>query len=126
VVKNLTGRQIRTLLEQQFESGSNTVAAPNMLLPSANLRYAYDLSRPAGQRILDLTVDGAPIDEAAVYRVATNNFLATGGDNFTVLSEGTEPAEGPLDLEALEAWIAASSPLTPPAADRIRNVTPKP
>ncbi|HYD36925.1 MAG TPA: bifunctional metallophosphatase/5'-nucleotidase, partial [Allosphingosinicella sp.] len=125
-VKSLTGRQLRALLEQQFDSGSNTLTSPNMLLPSANLRYAYDLSRPAGQRILDLEIDGTPVRDETVYRVAMNSFLATGGDNFTVFREGTDPAGGPLDLDALESYIAASSPLTPPAAERIRDVTPKP
>ena len=125
-VKSLTGRQIRALLEQQFDSGSNSVASPNMLLPSSNVRYAFDLSKPAGQRILELSVDGRPIDDSAVYRVAMNSFLATGGDNFTVFKQGTDPVGGPIDLDALEAWIAKSSPLTPPAMDRIRDVTPKP
>ena len=125
-VKSFTGRQIRALLEQQFDSGSNTIASPNMLMPSANVRFAYDLSRPAGQRIVELTVDGAPIGDDAVYRVAMNSFLATGGDNFTIFKEGKDPAGGPLDLDALEAWIAESSPLTPPTPDRIRDVTPKP
>jgi 5'-nucleotidase len=125
-VKSFTGRQIRALLEQQFDSGSNTPASPNMLLPSANVRFAYDLSRPAGRRIVELKVDGAPIDDEALYRVAMNSFLAAGGDNFTVFKEGVDPAGGPLDIEALEAWIAASSPLTPPTPDRIRDVTPKP
>ena len=124
-VKSLTGRQVRALLEQQFDSGSNSAASPNMLLPSANVRYAFDLSKPAGQRILDLMVDGRPIDENAVYRVAMNSFLATGGDNFTIFKEGKDPVGGPIDLDALEAWIAKSSPLTPPAPDRIRDVTPK-
>ncbi len=35
---SLTGAQVKALLEQQFDSGSNSVARPNMLLPSANLR----------------------------------------------------------------------------------------
>ncbi|MEA3009123.1 MAG: 5-nucleotidase [Sphingomonadales bacterium] len=125
-VKGLTGRQIRALLEQQFDSGSNTLESPNMLLPSANLHYAYDLSKPAGQRILDLMVDGRPIEDGAVYRVAMNSFLATGGDNFTAFKEGIDASGGPLDLDALEAWVAQSSPLTPPAMDRIRDITPKP
>jgi 5'-nucleotidase len=97
-----------------------------MLLPSANVHFAYDLSRPAGQRIVELTVDGAPIGDDEVYRVAMNSFLATGGDNFTIFREGKDPAGGPLDVDALEAWIAASSPLTPPTPDRIRDVTRKP
>jgi len=126
VIKSLTGGQIRALLEQQFDSGSNTVSSPNMLLPSANLRYAYDLSKPAGQRILDVTVDGRPIDDNAVYRVTMNSFLATGGDNFTMFKEGKDPTGGALDLDALESWIASSNPLAPPVADRIRDVTPKP
>jgi 5'-nucleotidase len=126
VVKSFTGRQIRALLEQQFDSGSNNVASPNMLLPSANVRFAYDLSRPAGQRIAELMIDGTPVADEAVYRVAMNSFLATGGDNFTIFRDGTDPAGGPLDLDALEAWIAKSSPLTPPVPDRIRDLTPKP
>jgi 5'-nucleotidase len=125
MVKSFTGRQIRAVLEQQFDSGGNTVSSPNMLLPSASLTYSYDLSKPAGQRILDLKVDGAPIVEDRAYRVAMSNFLATGGDNFTIFKEGTSPVGGPLDLDALEAYFAAG-PVTPPVPDRIRDITPKP
>jgi len=125
VVKSFTGAQIKALLEQQWNSGSNSVERPNMLMPSQGLAYSYDLSRPAGQRILDLRLDGAAIRDEAVYRVTMNSFLATGGDNFTVFLEGSDPLGGPLDIDALEAWIAASSPLTPPAPDRIADVTPR-
>jgi 5'-nucleotidase len=124
VVKSLTGRQLRALLEQQFASGTNTVESPVMLLPSLGLTYAYDLSRAPGQRILDLRLDGAPIADASVYRVTMNSFLSTGGDNFTLFREGTDASGGPLDIEALERHIAAGSPLAPPAADRIRRPSP--
>lgn len=125
VVKSFTGARIRRLLEQQFASGWNTVERPNMLMPSRGLSYAYDLSRPQGQRILDLQLDGQPVRDDATYRVAMNSFLSTGGDNFTVFSEGTDVQGGPLDLDALEAYFAASARIDPPAADRIRNVTPR-
>lgn len=125
MMKSFTGRQVRALLEQQFASGTNTVASPNMLLPSASLRYAYDLSRPEGQRILDLEVNGAPIEDVRVYRVVMSNFLATGGDNFTLFKEGTNPVGGPVDLDALEAYFA-SGPVSPPPPDRIQDLTPKP
>jgi len=124
IVKSFTGRQLRALLEQQFASGSNNVARPAMLLPSRGLSYGYDLARPEGQRILDLRLDGAPVRDEAVYRVTMNSFLATGGDNFTVFREGADPLGGVLDVEALERYIAAGSPLDPPAADRITRLSP--
>jgi 5'-nucleotidase len=124
-VKSLTGRQIRALLEQQWDGGPNTLASPNVLSVSKGLAYAYDLSRPAGERILDLKLDGAPILDDQVYRVTMNGFLASGGDNFTVFREGTDPLGGPLDVDALEAYIAAADTLAPPAQDRIVDRTPK-
>lgn len=126
VVKTFTGGQIRRLLEQQFASGWNSVERPNMLMPSSGLTYAYDLTRPEGQRILDLRLNGEPIRDEARYRVTMNSFLATGGDNFTVFREGTDPRGGPLDLDAFEAYLAARSPLAPPQPNRItrRDVRP--
>jgi 5'-nucleotidase len=53
-----------------------------------------------------------------------NSFMATGGDNFTILKEGTDPVGGPQDIDALEAYFTAHNPLTPPVLDRIRNLTP--
>ena len=126
VVKSLTGRQLRALLEQQFASGSNTAQNPYILSPSHNVRFAYDLSKPEGQRIVLLPVDGQPVRDEAVYRVAMNSFLATGGDNFTVFKEGTDPAGGMQDVDALEAYIAAAGTLAPPALGRVENRTPKP
>ncbi|HEY0131352.1 MAG TPA: bifunctional UDP-sugar hydrolase/5'-nucleotidase, partial [Allosphingosinicella sp.] len=125
VVKALTGRQLRAVLEQQFASGSNTAANPYILSPSHNLRFAFDLSKPEGQRIVLLTVDGQPVRDEAVYRVAANNFLAGGGDNFTVFREGTDSTGGVQDLDALEAYIAAAGNLAPPALGRVENRTPR-
>ncbi|HEY0414252.1 MAG TPA: bifunctional metallophosphatase/5'-nucleotidase [Allosphingosinicella sp.] len=122
VVKTMTGRQIRQVLEQQFASRSNTPQHPSILLPSANVRFAYDLSRPAGERIVELTIDGAPVREETAYRVTMNSFLATGGDNFSVFAEGTDPVGGPQDIDALEAYFAASPTLVPPVPDRIRKI----
>ena len=124
VVKSFTGRQIHALLEQQF-SGPKGIESPVILLPSSTFRYSYDLSRPAGQRIVKPLVNGKPLRAHAVYRVTMNNFLASGGDNFTVFREGTNQLGGPQDLDALEAYIRSASPLTPPSTNRITNITPR-
>jgi 5'-nucleotidase len=119
VVKTMTGAQIRALLEQQFNSGSNTVAAPRVLLPSAGFTYTYDLAAAAGSRVTAMALGGVPMADATAYRVTMNSFLATGGDNFTVFNQGTNTLGGDQDIDALEAYIRANNPLTPPATTRI-------
>lgn len=123
VVKTLTGAQLKALLEQQFDSGTNTVAQPMIMSPSRGFSFAYDLSRPAGQRIVELKLNGQPIDPSARYRVAVNNFMASGGDNFTVLTSGGEAADLGSDFDALETYLKSGA--VAPATDRIRDATPR-
>jgi 5'-nucleotidase len=124
VVKTMTGSQIRALLEQQFNSGSNTVAAPRVLLPSMGFSYSYNLTSAAGSRITNMALNGVALADATTYRVTMNSFLATGGDNFTVFDQGTDSLGGDQDIDALEAYIKANSPIAPPATNRISNLTP--
>ncbi len=56
------------------------------------------------------------------YRVAVNNFLAAGGDGFTVFAQGTDLTGGPIDLDAFTAYLTAHPNLAPPAATRITVV----
>lgn len=123
VVKTLTGAQLKALLEQQFASGSNTAEEPNMLAPSIGFVFAYDLSRPAGQRIVDMRLNGKSVDPAAAYRISVNNFMASGGDNFTVLAQGGNATDAGLDLDALESFLKAGA--TVPATGRIDDRTPR-
>ena len=123
VVKSLTGVQLKMLLEQQFVVENGKTEVGSLLAPSANFRFSYDLSRPEGQRIVSMVLDGRPIRPEARYRISVNNFLASGGDGFSVLNEGTDTFDAGLDLDALEAWLATNP--TAPAIGRTRNVTPR-
>ena len=123
VTKSYTGAEIKALLEQIFDSGTNTAARPNFLLPSENFRFSFDRSRPAGERIVAMALDGKPVDRARTYRVSVNNFLASGGDNFTMFAQGRDPVDGGLDLDATEAYLATNPPV--PAPGRITDLTPK-
>lgn len=113
MTRSYTGAQLLALLEQQFAG-----ATPNLLQLSDSLHYRYDLRRPAGQRVFDVRIDGAPLKADAVYRVAASNFLMDGGDGFTAFRAGTNPVGGPQDIDALERYIAAHDRLAPPAAGR--------
>jgi 5'-nucleotidase len=121
VVVTLTGAQLEALLEQQFEGDG--ALRPSILIPSANFHFTYDRSKPAGQRIVAMTLGGKPVDPSARYRVTVNNFLASGGDGYSVLAQGTDLFDAGLDLDALEAWLA-TNPGNPPGG-RIRDVTPR-
>jgi 5'-nucleotidase len=119
VVRTFTGAQLKALLEQQFEA--NGSLRPSALIPSANFHFAFDRSRPEGQRIVEMRLDGKPIDPARHYRVSINNFLASGGDGYSVLTEGTDTFDAGLDLDALEAWLATNPAV--PTIGRIRDLT---
>jgi 5'-nucleotidase len=108
VVKSLSGRQLKGLLEQQFRTVDGTGKVASLLVPSANFRFAYDISQSDGNRVSGIKLDGKPIDPAAQYRVVVNNFLASGGDGFSVLAEGGDAFDAGLDLDALEAWLATN------------------
>jgi 5'-nucleotidase len=120
VVKTLTGVQLKALLEQQFEIENGVTKLKSLLVPSENFHFSYDLSRPEGQRIVAMQLAGKPIDPAAKYRVTVNNFLASGGDGFSVLNEGVDAFDAGLDLDALEAYLA-KNPVAPPIG-RINDV----
>ncbi|MBX6768137.1 MAG: bifunctional metallophosphatase/5'-nucleotidase [Actinomadura rubrobrunea] len=113
-VVTLTGAQLDRLLEQQWTS-----AGEKILQPSATLRFTIDRSKPIGDRVSGITVNGQPVDPDATYRVAANNFLLGGGDGFTVFTEGKDQVLGPIDLDAFQAYLEANSPISPPALDRI-------
>lgn len=120
-VKTMTGDMIKRLLEQQF-----TVIAPGirLLQVSHGFTYTYDLTQPAGSRVLagTIRINGTPVDPLASYRVAMNNFLASGGDGFTVFNEGTNPLGGEIDLDALVAYFMKNSPISPGPQDRVTRI----
>lgn len=116
----LSGADLKAVFEQEFDGQSFDQA----FSPSANVRYSYDLTRPLGSRIFDLTIDGKPIDPAADYRFTVNSFLASGGDSFTIFRNGRDVVTSGDDIDALEAWIKAVPVREIPAVGRIKNLTP--
>jgi 5'-nucleotidase len=120
MVKSFTGKQLRELLEQQF-SDPNSI---RILSPSTGFRFGYDLSRPAGQRVVFATLNGTAIADDKSYRVAASDFLSNGGDSFAAFIQGTNPVVGSSDLEAFIAFVGRPGMTVLPLLDRVENLTP--
>ncbi|WP_136520301.1 5'-nucleotidase C-terminal domain-containing protein [Cellulomonas telluris] len=91
---SLTGAQLTTVLEQQWQGDDTDPTAmdgPSVHLGlSDNIRYSYDPSRVRGDRITSVRVNGAPLDRTTTYRVAGPASLIQGGHGFTALAEGAD------------------------------------
>ena len=121
VTMTLTGAQIDTLLEQQFDNPS---AGSNRILQvSEGFTYTWDNAAPNGSKVdpTSIMLNGVVVDPAAQYRVTVNSFLADGGDNFAVLVNGTNRLGGEVDLDALVTYFGLG-PVDPGPLDRINRV----
>jgi len=116
VTMDLTGAQIRTLLEQQW-----LLTHEVRMLQISGLSYTWNAGAPAGSRVVAIRdATGAPLGDTTVYRVAVNSFLASGGDHFPLFELGTGRVIGPLDLDAtLEHIRSLPQPFTAAVEGRI-------
>ena len=128
VTQDMTGQQIKDVLEQSWaactpvgRSGGATV----ILQTSATFKYTYNDTLPCGSRITSMLLNGSPLSLTTTYKVTANNFLADGGDSFPAFAVGTNRQFAPaFDVDALEVYIAAHSPVPPGPQNRITKVVP--
>ena len=120
VTMTLTGAQIDTLLEQQWVGQTS----PRILQVSAGFSYAWDSTAADGSKVdpASIVIGGAMLNLVATYRVTVNSFLSDGGDNFSVLTEGTDRLGGEVDLDALVTYFGLNSPVMPGPQDRITRL----
>ena len=122
VTMTLTGAQIDSLLEQQFDDEDTGYG--NMLQVSEGFTYTWDAAAKAGSKvdIAGIEIDGVAVKPGGRYRVAVNSYLAHGGSGFSILEEGTERTGGEIDLDALIAYFAKAGALAPGPQDRITKI----
>ena len=84
VTKQLTGAQIKEVLEFGVRSyGESLGGFPHV----AGIKFVVDPSKPVGDRIISLTINGEALDMNKTYTVATNDFTAAGGDDYPCFAD---------------------------------------
>jgi 5'-nucleotidase len=123
VTKTMTGDMIRRLLQQQFQGCGGTAPAAGRFL-QISYTFKYEQAAAAATcagKIGRMWVDGVEVAPTDSFRVTMNNFLATGGDGFTVFNEGTNALGGAQDIDAFVAAFHAAEPagIAVPTLNRI-------
>lgn len=112
----LTGQQIRDALEY----GVSGIEAKEGRFPQVSgISFTYYPAREAGKRIGSITIAGKPIELSRHYTVATNDFLAAGGDGYQVFREAIRQAP---DFEILGGTIKSGNIVYNDAGRWLRDV----
>lgn len=126
VSMDMTGADIWSLLQQQW-TGSNADSGTKFLQVSKGLHYTVK-GVGTTRIVTSLTIKdpatnayvAVPNDATKEYRIATNNFLADGGDNFPAFKNGTNVFFGGLDIDAFANYLPKTTqPYAPLPLDRI-------
>ena len=115
----LSGRDLRAALENGF---SQVEKGAGRFPQVSGLVVEVDLKKDPGSRVLSVMVNGAPLDDAKVYTVATNDFMARGGDGYTAFGSGKElidPIDAVLMASQVIDYIAAAGTVAPKVEGRI-------
>ena len=124
IVKSLTGAELIQLFEEQFGGAGGTGDRVRIFQVSDGFTYAYDSTRPFGQRIdrSSIRLDGEPLDPSMTYRLATSNYLWDGGDQLAAVKQGRDAVLVGVDYDLFADFIFNNSPLSPTPANRIRKI----
>lgn len=109
-------------LRAALENGVSRLPTPAGRFPQvAGMRLTLDPEAPAGRRVREVTVGGAPLEDDRAYRVVTNDFMRRGGDGYAMFRDDALEAydEGPLLEDIVADHLAARSPAAPRTDGRI-------
>ncbi|WP_216430164.1 bifunctional metallophosphatase/5'-nucleotidase [Arcanobacterium phocae] len=102
----MTGKQFKQALENQWKTNLNSQNSRPMLRlgTSSNLTYTYDATKPAGERITSILLNGQPMDMDKTYNVGSMTFVLQGGDGY--FEKGlTVKTFGELDRDGFNKYL---------------------
>jgi 5'-nucleotidase len=120
ITRTVTGSQLYAILEH----GVAAMPAANGRFPQiSGFKFIYDVARPAGSRVVEVTLDdGTPIlPDSTVYTLATNDFVNAGGDGYTMLADGHGTTREVM-ADVLLEYIREQATITPAIEGRITRL----
>lgn len=126
VVKvEVSGATLRNVLEHGVARSSED-AEPGRFPQVSGVRFSFDGRRPPGSRIVDLTINGVPLDERKAYTLAASDYLAIdGGDGYTTLKTARvllPRARAQFDSDIVQSAIVAKKTIAPKTDGRIKRL----
>jgi 2',3'-cyclic-nucleotide 2'-phosphodiesterase (5'-nucleotidase family) len=121
VLLEISGADLRSALE---EGVSGVEDAAGRFPQVSGLRFVFDAKLPKGSRVLEVSIGGKPLDAAATYRLATNDYMMAGGDGYASLKKGRpiiDASGGALMANVVMEYIAARGTVSPAVEGRIEQ-----
>jgi 2',3'-cyclic-nucleotide 2'-phosphodiesterase (5'-nucleotidase family) len=115
----LKGKDLLAALENGFsQAGEGAGRFPQV----SGMTVTFDPALPPGGRVVEVTIGGRKLDKAATYTLATNDYIAGGGDNYTALKAGRnliDPQAAKLMASQVIDYVAARGTVAPKVEGRI-------
>ena len=124
VLMELRGDEILTALEHSLAGGKEGSGG---FLQVSGMKIDYNPGAAVGSRVKGITVNGAPLDRARKYTVATSDFLAAGGDGYSFLKairQNRVQGQGKDIREIMIDYIKAREEICPQVEGRMNQQTP--
>jgi 5'-nucleotidase len=126
VVKvELSGATLRQVLEHGVARSAED-AEPGRFPQVSGIRFAFDGRHPPGSRIIDLSINGKPLDPKKDYTLAATDYIAIdGGDGYAMLKSTRlliPRDKAQFDSDVLRLAIAAKKPIAPKTDGRIKRL----
>jgi 2',3'-cyclic-nucleotide 2'-phosphodiesterase (5'-nucleotidase family) len=114
ITKELTGKDIKDALEHGLKDMPNSAGS---MAQFGGLTVTADITKPAGQRVVDIKLtNGKKFSETDKYVVASNDFMANGGDGY-VMFKGKKDIANFAALDEVTAEYIKSTGKVPANAD---------
>jgi 5'-nucleotidase len=121
----LTGALLRAALEHGVARSAED-KEPGRFPQISGVKFSFDARRPAGSRIVELTVNGKPLDNNKKYTLATSDYIGIdGGDGYSVLKGARlliPKEQGQFDSDVLRLAIARKKVIAPKVEGRIKRL----